>query len=150
MRSHTLAQFTEEFPDEAACLDRVFQLRYSLFNICPECGARTKFYRVRRRKTYACAFCGYQLSPLAGTIFHKSSTALYKWFYAMFLFCDSPDDLTAKELQRQLGVTYKCAWLFAKHIRLAYEQVQRDNPTTLTPFGVLLEQVAKPVLPDYP
>ena len=66
---------------------------------------------------YACAWCGYQLHPLAGTIFHKSPTNLKDWFFAIFLMSTSKNGVSAKELQRQLGVTYKCAWRMQRQIR---------------------------------
>ncbi|GAI69364.1 unnamed protein product, partial [marine sediment metagenome] len=53
-------------------------------------------------------------SPLADTIFHKSSTSLKDWFYSLYLFSVSKNGVSAKELERQLGVTYKCAWRIAK------------------------------------
>jgi len=61
--------------------------------------------------------CGYQLHPLAGTIFHKSDTPLTLWFFAIFLFANSKNGVSAKEIERHLGVTYKTAWRIAKQIR---------------------------------
>jgi transposase-like protein len=66
---------------------------------------------------YACAFCGHQNYPTAGTIFHKSETSLKSWFFAIFLMAQSRNGVAAKELERQLGVTYKCAWRMAHQIR---------------------------------
>ncbi len=80
------------------------------------------YYKVKDRKCYACAYCGHQLHPLAGTIFHKSSTSLKNWFYAIFLFSTSKNGVSAKELERQLGVTYKCAYRIAKQIRKLFDE----------------------------
>ena len=115
---YTIKQFNTEFPNDDACLDSVFANRYSDVKDCPHCGViDTKFYRVTGRKCYACMHRGYQLHPLAQTIFHKSSTSLKDWFYAIYLFSVSKNGVSAKELERHLGVTYKTAHRMAKQIR---------------------------------
>jgi len=117
MNKYTISEFHKEFPDEDACLAEMFRRRYGGLSACPKCGKPSSYYKVRDRKCYACQFCGYQLHPLAGTIFHKSATPLKLWFYAIFLFSTSRNGVSAKELQRQLGVTYKTAWRMANQIR---------------------------------
>ena len=124
MEPFTITQFNEQYPDDEACLKAIFTNRYGKLTICPSCETRTKFHRVRHRKCYVCQLCGFQLSPLAGTIFHKSDTALKSWLYAIFLFANSKNGVSAKELERQLGVTYKTAWRIAKQIRLLCKQSQ--------------------------
>lgn len=115
---YTVDDFKKDFPDDDACLEAVFQERYGHVDTCPGCGViGTKFHRIKGRKTYSCQWCGYQLSPLAQTIFHKSSTSLWKWFYAMYLFSVSKNGVAAKELERHLGVTYKTAHRMARQIR---------------------------------
>ena len=116
---YTIAQFNKDYPTDDACLAEVFANRYGKLTICPGCGVNdTKFYRVKKRKCYACMHCGHQLHPLAGTIFHKSETPLKSWFFAIYLFSNSKNGVSAKELERHLGVTYKTAWRIAKQIRL--------------------------------
>ncbi len=122
MEKFTIKTFNETYPNDDACLDEIFNSRYGDLHVCPNCKRETKFYRIGSRKTYGCKFCGYQLSPTAGTIFHKSSTSLKNWFYALFLFASSKNGVSAKELQRQLGVTYKTAWRMAKQIRLLFAE----------------------------
>lgn len=120
---YTKKQFDIDFPDNDACLDKMFADRYGDVDTCPSCGViGTKFYRVTGRKCYACMHCGYQLHPLAGTIFHKSSTSLVDWFYAIYLFSVSKNGVAAKELERHLGVTYKTAHRMARQIRLLMSQ----------------------------
>ncbi|MBI2592053.1 IS1595 family transposase [Candidatus Saccharibacteria bacterium] len=119
---YTKAQFEAEYPNNDVCLDAVFEARFGDLEFCPKCGAKTKFYRVKKRKCYACMHCGYQLHPLANTIFRKSSTSLSNWFYAIYLFSVAKNGVSAKELERHLGVTYKCAWRMAKQIRLLMAQ----------------------------
>jgi len=117
MEPFTIKQFNASYPNDDACLQEIFENRYGSLTVCPQGNHATKFHRVQHRKCYACQACGYQLHPLADTIFHKSETSLHSWFYAIFLFANSRNGVSAKELQRQLGVTYKTAWRMAKQIR---------------------------------
>jgi len=118
----TIKDFNRVYPDDSSCLDRIYSIRYCHLKVCIKCKKETNFYRVKKRKCYACQYCGYQISPLAGTIFHKSSTSLKKWFYSIYLFSTSNGSLSAKEIQRQIGVTYKCAWRISKKIKLLYKE----------------------------
>jgi hypothetical protein len=77
-----------------------------------------KHYRITGRKVYSCDHCGTQISPLAGTIFEKSSTDLHKWFHAMFQMGSTKCGISAKQIQRETGVTYKTAWRMFKQIRM--------------------------------
>jgi len=119
----TIARFFKAYPNDDACLDAIFKKRFGTEITCIGCGdMHAKFYKVRKRKCYACSSCGHQIHPLAGTIFHKSSTSLQSWFFAMYLFSTSKNGVAAKELERQLGVTYKMAWRMAHQIRLLFKQ----------------------------
>lgn len=117
MMKYTIKQFNKDFPDDNACLDYIFNQRYGKDYECAKCG-KQGFYRNKKRKSYSCAWCGYDLSPLAKTIFHKSSTSLRDWFFAIFLMSTSKNGVSAKEIERQLGVTYKTAWRIQKQIRM--------------------------------
>ena len=92
-------------------------LRVGLHSTCRRCERPTRFHRIRNRRAYVCQFCGAHVYPCVGTIFEKSRTPLRKWFYAIYLFAGSRHGVPAKELERQLGVTYKCAWRMAHKIR---------------------------------
>jgi transposase-like protein len=84
---------------------------------CPKCGVTNpSYYRVKNRECYECKDCGNQIHPLANTIFHKSSTSLKDWFYVIFLFSVAKNGVSAKEVERHLGVTYKTAWRIAKQV----------------------------------
>jgi len=113
---YTIKDFRADFPNDKTCLDFIFNNRYPKGLSCPKCD-KTAFHAVEGRRSYACA-CGFQVYPTEGTIFHKSSTPLTLWFHAIFLMSQSKNGIAAKELQRHLGVTYKCAWRIAKQIRL--------------------------------
>ena len=116
-KRYTLQDFQDEYPDDAACLDRIMDLRYGDAPTCGECKRKTKYHRIAKRRAYACQFCGAHVYPCVGTPFEKSRTPLTKWFYAMCLFTTTRHGVAAKELERQLGVTYKCAWRIGHKIR---------------------------------
>lgn len=128
---YTISDLKREFPTDDQCLDFIFRVRFPN-PLCPACQNEDCFYRVTNRKCYACAFCSYQIHPLAGTIFHKSSTSLTNWFHALFLFSAARNGVAATEIQRQLGVTYKCAWRIAHQIRSLMS-------TSNTPFSGTVE-----------
>lgn len=114
---YTFKDLQKQFPDDDACLDAIFEMRYGDVEFCPKCAAETKFYRVTGRKCYACMHCGYQLHPLAQTIFHKSETPLTTWFYVMFQVSVAKNGVSAKEIARSTGVTYKTAHRMLKMVR---------------------------------
>lgn len=122
---YTIKDLKKEFNTDAQCVKFVFDNRYGKDFTCPSCKQAGKFYQIKGRKRFDCV-CGFTLSPLSGTIFHKSSTSLTLWFHAIFLFASSRNGVSAKELERQLGVTYKTAWRLAKQIRILFAQA--NNP----------------------
>lgn len=109
-----ITDFLDTPLDDDACLETVRRLRWGDTMVCPKCDRRNGFYRATTRPYYCCS-CGKCLSPLAGTIFHKSTTPLSSWFYAIRLMAREPG-VSAKRLQRELGVTYKTAWRISKQI----------------------------------
>lgn len=114
----TIQNFNKQFPDDDVCLDYMFKYFYGKDYECPKCHNKKGWYRIQKRKCYSCGNCGYLLSPLAGTIFHKSPTSLKNWFFAIYLMSTSKNGVAAKEIQRQTQVTYKCAWRMQKQIRM--------------------------------
>lgn len=123
-KKYTIKQFREEYPDEKACLDKVFKLIYADLKTCPKCNCVVSYRRISTRRSYQCPKCYNQLYPTKGTIFEKSTTPLTYWFYAMFLFTISKNGLSAMELMRQIGVTYKTAWRMLRQIRTL---IKADN-----------------------
>jgi transposase len=128
MKTYTIKDFDKQFPNDAACLEFLFKARFPQGVFCEKCQKVTNQYRIADRKVYSCEFCGTQISPTAGTIFHKSPTPLRSWFHAIFLMASTKTGISAKQLERELGVTYKTAWRMFKEIRkLMSESV---NPLT--------------------
>ncbi len=113
-----MEQFHAEFPNDDACLEHVKEQRWpGGVTYCAKCEQERKHHRVRGRTAYACDHCGNHIYPLAGTIFEKSTTSLRLWFYAMYLMGSTRCGISAKQIQRELGVTYKTAWRMFKQIR---------------------------------
>jgi transposase len=119
----SVMEFMREFPDDEACLNWLWRKRHAPDGehaYCPRCETARTFRRyrgARQRQVWTCTSCTYQLSPTAGTIFHKSSTSLHLWFYAMWLMTSTRCGVSAKQLERELGVTYKTAWRMFNQIR---------------------------------
>src|ERR1700704_838309 len=120
---YSLVEFMKEFPDDDACLNFLWRQRYSqdgLHAACPKCKTEREFKRYehsQQRQAWTCQACGKHLAPTAGTIFHGSSTSLHLWFYAMYLMASTRCGISAKQLERELGVTYKTAWRMFNKIR---------------------------------
>lgn len=117
--------FMTSFKSEKDCLDYLREKKYKDF-ACPKCGNK-KFYMIYSRKCMECSICKHQEYLEAGTIFHKSSTSLMKWFYAIMLMTQSKKGVSALQLQRQLKVTYKTAWRIAHKIREAMDKDDDDH-----------------------
>ena len=116
--SFSLRQFKRKYGTHLQCLEAIKRLRYPDEMTCAKCKKLSIFYPVTNRTSYACKYCGFQIYPLAGTIFEKTSTPLDLWFFAMYLMVTTRSGTSAKQLERMLGVTYKTAWRMFKQIRM--------------------------------
>ena len=126
-KTQTIAQFFKRFPNDEACLQHLFDVRFGQGYECPKCERESKWFRIKAERAYSCQWCGHHLHPTVGTPFEKSRTSLQLWFYAIFLFTTTRNGVAAKELQRQLGVTYKTAWRMADLIRKHMAEVDGDG-----------------------
>lgn len=126
----TIKDFRKRFPDSDSCLKELMSLRFGSISICSECEKQTTFYRAsKKRQCFECQWCGYQVYPMKGTIFEKTTTPLSDWFYVIYLMTATRSGVSAKEVERQLGVTYKCAWRMCHQIRLL---MSGKNPQSLS------------------
>jgi transposase-like protein len=130
-QKYSIADLHTEFPNDDACLDYIKEQRWpDGIAHCEKCKADRKHYRVSGRTAYACDHCGNHIYPLAGTIFEKSTTDLRIWFHAMFLMGSTRCGVSAKQIQRETGVTYKTAWRMFKQIRtLMSEDISLEGST---------------------
>jgi transposase-like protein len=127
-------EFMREFPDDAACLEWLWRERHSEDGThanCPKCNRERAFKRYatsQRRQSWTCTGCGHHVHPTAGTIFHKSSTSLHLWFYAFYLMTSTRCGISAKQLEREIGVNYKTAWRMLNKIRNELMDESGDGP----------------------
>jgi transposase len=135
---YTRNQFDTEFPSDDVCLETIKEQRFpGGVTHCHKCGEDRKHYRVTGRTAYACDHCGNHIYPLAGTIFEKSSTSLRIWFQAMYLMGSTRCGISAKQIQRETGVTYKTAWRMFKQIR----SLLSDTDMQLEGLGIEMDEM---------
>jgi transposase-like protein len=118
----TPSELDRRFPTDDACLEFLKERSYPAGTPCPSCGKGSRFHRIAGRSAYSCQFCGHHVYPTAGTIFHKSRTSLRLWFRAIELVRTSGDQVTARALERELGVSYKTALRMHRQIRALLEE----------------------------
>lgn len=117
MKKYTIKDFEKQFPNDDVCLKWLKNHLYPDGVFCGKCQKITNHYKMTSRKSYSCQSCGNHFHPTAKTIYHKSSTPLRLWFYATYLMASTRCGISAKQLERELGVTYKTAWRMFKQIR---------------------------------
>ena len=95
---------------------------------CPKCGG-SKISSILKRDQYNCDndSCRYQFSVTAGTIFHDTHLPLVKWFLATYILCQSRKGMSANQLKRMLGISYKTAWYLAHRVRAAMRAAETEN-----------------------
>jgi transposase len=116
---YTIRDLQADFPDEAACLVWLKDFLYpdGIFCESEKCKQIRPHHLMKTRRSFSCEYCGHHVHPTAGTIFHKSTTPLTLWFYAIYLMTATRAGISAKQLERELGVTYKTAWRMFHQIR---------------------------------
>ncbi|HEX5174600.1 MAG TPA: IS1595 family transposase [Gaiellaceae bacterium] len=125
MEDLALGVYDEKFQDPLAAADYLESIRWPDGPVCPHCGeSERKPYALKSktRKLWKCAACRKQYTVTVGTIFEGSHIGLHKWLLAFYLLCSSKKGMSAHQLHRMLGVTYKSAWFMAHRIRYAMEQ----------------------------
>lgn len=114
----TLPKLMEQFGSEDACHEALEELRWPEGVDCPRCGGKT-ISRIKARRQFDCDDCRYQFSVRVGTIFHDSKLPLWKWFLAVYMMCESKKGVSANQIKRMIGVSYKTAWYLCHRIRAA-------------------------------
>jgi transposase len=116
-------EFMREFPDDDACLEHLWRARHAPDGEhaeCPKCKQEhvfRKYATAQGRQSWTCTGCGHHVHPTAGTIFAKSSTSLHLWYFAMYMMTSTRCGVSAKMLEREIGVSYKTAWRMLNKIR---------------------------------
>lgn len=125
MEGMTLSVIEPHFTDPLVAAEYLEGIRWPNGPVCPHCGeSERKPYRLKSetRRLWKCAACRKQYTVMVGTIFEGSHIPLNKWLLAFFLLCSSKKGMSAHQLHRMLGITYKSAWFMAHRIRYAMEQ----------------------------
>jgi transposase-like protein len=117
----SLGDLDERFTDPFAAADYLESIRWPDGPGCPHCGNDDKHYRLKNqpRKLWKCAKCRKQYTVTVGTIFEASHVPLHKWLLAFYLLCSSKKGMSAHQLHRMLGITYKTAWFVFHRVREA-------------------------------
>jgi transposase len=122
-----LAGFNLAFPDDEACFRLIVQELYDDGIPCRTCGRVRTHHKLKNRPALSCDVCRTQIHPLAATIFARSPTPLKTWFYGLYLMGSTDYRLSARQLQEELGVTYKTAWRIyrsAMNVKTGSEEVK--------------------------
>ena len=125
-KGRSLSQFQETFPDEGSCAAFLSDRRWPEGFVCPGCGEQRAAALKSRAYTYECLDCGRQTSATAGTVMHRSKLPLTTWFWAAHLMATHSNGMSARQLEDQLGVTYKTAWLLTQKLRRSMVDPDRD------------------------
>ena len=125
-RGRTLAEFQKEFPDESRCATFLFARRWPKGFVCPTCGKGRAVALKSRPRLFECLDCGRQTSLTAGTVMHRSKLPLTTWFWAAHVMATHSNGMSARQLEDQLGVTYKTAWLLTQKLRRSMIDPDRD------------------------
>jgi transposase-like protein len=112
-------EFQEKFGSERKVIEYFIKQRYPEGIKCHFCNSEKVYQRKKTPKVFDCGFCGRSFSIFKDTIFEKTTTDLRKWMYAIHLFLNAKKGISAKQLQREIGVTYKTAWRMLHQIRKA-------------------------------
>jgi transposase-like protein len=117
-----LVELIDRFHDEDRCRKYLEGLRWPDGLECPRCGGMT-ISHITTRHQLDCDSCRYRFSVTAGTIFHDSHLPLWKWLVAVYLIVESKKGISANQLKRMIGVSYKTAWYLCHRIRAALNEV---------------------------
>jgi transposase-like protein len=131
-----LSTIAKHFSDEAEAYRLIESIRWPDGPVCPHCGTVDHAYvleprkgqrttrkgTISHRRIWKCGACRKQFSVLVGTIFEDSKVPLSKWLLTIHLLCAGKNGVSAHELHRQLGVTYRTAWFMAHRVRYAMER----------------------------
>lgn len=131
-----LRSFFRRFPDDDACLQYLFELRFGPGYACPACQRSTRWRRIRSERAYSCQWCGHHLHPTAGTLLEKTRIPLLEWFYVMYRFSEPGADISAKRLVLEIGCSYRNATHMRRSItRLVAELEEESQTGKIVPLG---------------
>lgn len=117
-----LVSLAQQYSDEHKARALFEAWRWPNGPVCPHCGF-TEFYKLKPggewKGVYKCAACRKQFTARIGTVLGDSHIPYSKWVMAIFILCSSKKSISAHQMHRMLGVTYKTAWFLCHRIRYA-------------------------------
>jgi transposase-like protein len=128
MKPVSLFDLMDDYDTEKECRAALAEIRWPDGVKCPRCNGERHAYD-SERYVWDCYSCGYQFSVMSGTIFHDTKLPLRKWFMAVLLMVEARKGISANQMKRTLGVSYKTAWYLCHRIRAAMKDL---NPIPLT------------------
>src|SRR6266704_3267922 len=126
----TLIDVHTLFSTDQKCRELLKRLRWPMGAECPRCKGNAVSLETTKDLLY-CKECDYQFTPTAGTIFHDSHLPLIKWFTAVYLLCESRKGMSANQIKRMLGISYKTAWYLCHRIRAAMTEAEHKMSGTV-------------------
>jgi len=114
-----------KYSTDEKCREILTKLRWPEGVRCLRCGDNERICYLESRKQFECGSCGYQFSVTTGTVFNDTHLPLEKWFAATYLLCEAKKGMSACQIQRTLGISYKTAWYLCHRIRHAMMQADR-------------------------
>jgi len=121
----TLPEITERFSTDEKCRELLERLRWPSGPECPRCKTQSVVRLSTNTKLLWCPDCKYQFSVTAGTIFNDSHLPLQKWFLVTLLLCEARKGISANQIKRTVGMSYKTAWYLCHRIRAAMKEAER-------------------------
>ena len=122
-----LPTLIERFACEDKCHAYLESLRWPKGIECPRCETKTTISRLDKRRQFECDSCGYQFSVRVGTVLQDSKLPVWKWFLAILLLVQAKKGMSANQIKRTIGVSYKTAWFLCHRIRHAMASLV-ENP----------------------
>jgi transposase-like protein len=132
VRHINLLDVVRRFGSEDTCRDYLLKLRWPDGAVCPRCESKS-VSEIKDRWQFDCNECRYRFSVTSGTLFDNTKLPLWKWFAAIYLMLESKKSMSANQISRTIGTTYKTAWFLCHRIREAMETT--DSGPTL--FGII-------------
>lgn len=120
----TLTDLTQMFSSDEQCRTLLKKLRWPYGIECVRCKSK-RVFEVATQKKFECVECGYQFSILTQTIFHDTHLPLETWFMAVLLLVEARKGMSANQIKRTLGVSYKTAWYLCHRIRAAMKEIEQ-------------------------
>jgi transposase-like protein len=121
----TIIDLCKTFSDDERCRELLERLKWPNGPECPRCHQSNPVRLANQSKIMYCKDCDYQFTVTANTIFHDSHLPLIKWLTAVFLLCESRKGMSANQLKRTIGVSYKTAWYLCHRIRAAMATAEK-------------------------